>query len=113
MDILLRDIDDEHYFVIMVDVNEGKIVRNTSRSISETLGLSIEKYNGILIEKVIRHDSYRIEEEDDIFGECDLFFYAEGVSKETYVERFKEVFLKELTTFALNYQLLGDDSSGN
>lgn len=112
MDILLRDMDDEHYFVIMMDVNEGKIVRNTSRAISETLGLGIEKYNKILIEKVIRHDNYRIEEDDD-FGECDLFFYSEGVSKEIYIERFKEVFLKELTTFALNYQLLGDDSNGN
>lgn len=101
MEIILKEDNDEFYFSIISDFKDGKIVRNTSELISKALGLDIIHYDEILINKVIQHKHYRIEN-NEIFGKGDVFFYDEGLRKEVYVERFKEVFLEELTVLALN-----------
>lgn len=72
-----------------------------SEHISEMFGLNIDEYNKILIEKVIQHDHYRIEENFNNILYKDVTFKKNGICDTIYLERFKEVFSKELVLLQL------------
>ena len=79
------------YFAISTENNSA----HTSKSISKLLNLDIEIYNKILVEKVVKHNRYTIDKYND------LSFDSNGILKETYIERFKNTFVDQLTTLAL------------
>lgn len=107
MKIDLVIIDEEAYFSILI--NEQLF--DTSKKISKLLNLDIDLYNKILIEKVIKYNSYftgysilePTKSKDLVFSlnnpptEKTLI----KQSKETYITRFKETFTNQLTLLSL------------
>lgn len=69
----------------------------SSEMISKAFGLDIDEYNKILLEKVIQHDEYDIKN-----GTEDLVFSPNRISKETYIDRFKEAFADQLILLTLS-----------
>lgn len=95
------------YFFISI---EGKYtIAATSFKIAKIFNLEIDTYNKILIEKVIKHDRYLIapDNNESVFSK-DLTFELLYDSLKTYIERFKEIFAKELVLLALSDTLESD-----
>lgn len=74
----------------------------TSESISKLFNLDVDLYNKLLIEKVIMHKDYSIND-PRLFPSCSkhLSFKLNNTSVETYLNRFKETFASQLTLFSL------------
>lgn len=74
----------------------------TSESISKLLNLDTDLYNKLLIEKVIKHDDYKINDRR-LFPSCTkhLSFQLNDIPKEIYIERFKEAFADQLILLTL------------
>lgn len=87
------------YFYITIDKN---VIAATSFKISKHFGLDIDIYNDILAKKVIQHGDFLISPGNGSVFSKDIAFALHNISAETYVERFKEVFCKELTMLALS-----------
>lgn len=76
-------------------ITSNKVSCSTSSSISRLFNIPLEVYNNLLINKVIKHDLYEIHTFNDItFDLCDI-------SKEIYLNRFKETFSDQLTLLIL------------
>lgn len=84
--------DNEAYFEITTE--EG--VFYTSKMISNLLNLNLTTYNRLLIEKVIKHEDFAIDQYTK-----DVSFMINNIPKETYIERFKDIFIKEITLLTL------------
>lgn len=80
-----------NYFVL---ISNDKCFSH-SVDIASLLNLNVHVYNKLLIEKVIKHDNYHLRYDSGIF------FKLNNIPKETYIERFKDTFNKELTLLAL------------
>lgn len=100
---LLQSIFGNNCFGIRID----EVVYHTSKTISKILNLDVDTYNQILIDKIIKHHNY-----DIIKDFCtipnhakNLSFNLNNVSKEVYINRFKEVFNKELILLALGSEI--------
>lgn len=81
-----------NYFCISIgnrDVYSGK-------SISKLLNLDVDTFNQILIDKVVKHKNYYIYRLSK-----DIEFDLCNVSKEIYIERFKNIFTEQLTLLTL------------
>lgn len=73
---------------------------DTSFYIARLFDMDVKQYNKMLIEKVIQHDIHCINAAVSWEGD-DLVFKRNFVTDTEYIERFKNVFNKELTTLAL------------
>lgn len=82
----------EFYFEII----NNDDVYSTSKEISKAFNLDVDVYNSILANKVIQHKQYNY-----IYIYEDLVFYLNNISMKTYINRFKNTFIKELTLLAL------------
>lgn len=81
----------------------------TSYEISKQLGLNVNLYNKILVEQVIKHKIYSKNEEAQLVSLMhDLSFSLNKVKPEVYIERFKDVFAKELTLLSLGGEWFGN-----
>ena len=78
-------------------------VYHTSERISKVLNLDLDTYNHLLVKKVIQHRSYYISNNPFPIPNHDkhLTFDLNNISKETYIERFKNTFNKELILLVL------------
>lgn len=86
------------YFCIERDLEKYSVCR----TISELLEMPLEDYTDKLVKEVIIHSNYKIE--TYTFGgeiSFDITFDLYDTPRETYVERFKNVFATQLTTLAL------------
>lgn len=81
------------YFHLVID---GTIVGSTSARMADILKLDLDTYNKILIEEVIQHSYYKISPSGHVPLSKDIIFELNDESKETYINRFKEAFAKEL-----------------
>lgn len=88
------------YFIIVNYVN--KTLYDTSARISDIFDIDLEEYNKKLINEVIKSDHYEIYDGSSKGRRLykDLTFKAFGEDK-VYIERFKEVFCKELIMLAM------------
>ena len=68
----------------------------TSKEFADLFNLDTNTYNKLLTDKVIKHSNYTI----DVYNK-DLMFDLNNISKEIYIERFKDTFSNELTLLAL------------
>lgn len=74
----------------------------TSYEISKHLGLNVNTYNRILIDQIIKHKIYSVNKEAQIVSLMnDLSFSLNKVNPDTYIERFKNVFARELMLLSL------------
>lgn len=95
---LLKFLGKEAYFEIITN----EIYCSTSREISNVFNMNIDDYNEILINEVIKHDRYRPCDIADEFNlRKDLIFKLNNTPEEVYINRFKEVFINQLTSLAL------------
>lgn len=95
-------IGNTHNFLISTK-NRGY---TTSGSIANLLNLDVDTYNDRLIREVIQHPCFK-----NVFAanfpflkaklDRNIVFYLNDVPKETYIERFKEVFVEQLTLLEL------------
>lgn len=83
----------KYYFAVIL--NEDNFLC-TSKQIANFLSLPVKTYNQLVIDKVIKHDGYRIVGKNYANG-FDLDFERRDCEKSVYVERFKQTFLEELT----------------
>lgn len=81
-------------------LNKEGATYETSACISELFNINIDDYNKILIEKVIQHNLYFTNIATSQKGD-DIVFKLNDISKEVYIERFKNTFNKELTLLIL------------
>lgn len=90
---------DEAYFEIF---NDNKLL-NTSSEIAKFFNMNVDLYNKLLIDKVIQHDNYEIEHcsEHNPDNIQDLSFNLNYKPRETYLNRFKETFIDQLTLISL------------
>lgn len=73
---------------------------NTSKSIARLLNIPVETYNQLLIDKVIKHKFFKLHSHGA--GVCaDLTFDLKCLSKEDYLQRFKDTFSEQLTLLTL------------
>lgn len=84
--------NDEAFFEITTEES----VFYSSSAITNLLNLDLIKYNKLLIEKVIRHEDFIVDQYTK-----DVSFMLNNISKKTYIERFKNTFVKELTLISL------------
>lgn len=84
-----------HYFVLEAD--ERMTVYNYDSGISHLLSISEKEYRKRLREKVL----FDCVDNKNTFYETDTEFYLSGIPEETFVERFKEEFEKELITLTI------------
>lgn len=84
--------DEEVYF----EVSTENDAAYTSRSISELFNINVDLYNQLVVDKVVKHKNYVIDK-----FEKDLTFKHNNISKNTYIERFKNTFINELTLLSL------------
>lgn len=84
-----------HYFVL--EVNERGNVYNYDSEISYLLSISEKEYRKRLRENVL----FDCDDSENTFYETDTEFYLSEKPGETYIERFKEEFEKELVTLAI------------
>ena len=85
--------DEEAYFSIFI----SDAAFYTSKNIANLFNLDIDYYNNLVIDKVIKHEDFTIDEYTN-----DLAFKHNNISKEIYINRFKEVFADQLTLLALD-----------
>lgn len=102
MKLDLIDMEGESYFSLTI--NEVTSY-GASELISQALGLNIDKYNEILIEKVIQHEDYRVEENIYDILYKDVTFKKNLIPNSVYLKRFKEAFHKELILFQFGGEL--------
>lgn len=84
-----------HYFIL--EIGERGMVYNYDSEISHLLSISEKEYRKRLREKVL----FDCDNKENTFYETDTEFYLSGLQEETYVERFKKEFEKELVTLAI------------
>lgn len=99
---LLTNNPKESYFSIII--NDTTLY--TSLEIAYLLNLNVKFYNKLLIDKVIKHEHYKVENYaefnlEDIVSGGDLVFDLYNTPEETYIDRFKETFTEQLTLLAL------------
>lgn len=83
-------VSDDGYVYFSLDTDEESYC--TSRLIANLFNLTTERYNEILIEKVIQHNRYLLNKHSYGIVKNDITFRPSGTAKSIYIERFKEVF---------------------
>ena len=97
-----------HYFII---INyDKKTLYDTSVLISDLLDIDLDEYNEKVINEVVKNKNYSIYRGSSSGRRLykDLTFEADK-EEEVYIERFKDVFVKELTLLSLG----GEDGNKN
>ena len=84
--------DEEVYF----EVSTKNDAAYTSRSISELFNINVDLNNQLVVDKVVKHKNYYIYRLSK-----DIEFDLCNVSKEIYIERFKNIFTEQLTLLTL------------
>lgn len=98
MEVKLIDVDGESYFSVIVDEVTSFGV---SEFISKAFGLNIDEYNKLLINEVIKHNDYEIEQNTyDVFYK-NVTFKKNSIPDVVYLKRFRDIFVKELTLLSL------------
>lgn len=82
---------DQCYFIAF-----AKFTVCTSRGFSILLNIDIDLFNNLLITKVIKHSSYTMYK-----NHKDVEFILNDTPEETCINRFKEIFINELTLLAI------------
>lgn len=90
---LVQYLSNKNYFIISINNDDYY----SSESISELLNLDLDLYNNLLINKVVKHPSYAI----GGGTHKDLEFNSNSISRETYINRFKEAFSDQLILLTL------------
>lgn len=86
------------YFVIILN----DIMFYSSSAIAKLLNLSVSNYNDILVKEVIKHKYYNIRgTSPHLCLFLNLTFHLDNISKDIYIERFKETFADKLTLLNL------------
>lgn len=95
--ILIEECSDNYY---CFSINGRKDFIFTSRKMSEAFEMLEKTYVENLIDKVIKHNDY-ILCENNCGRVYNIIFKLNNTPKEVYIERFKNVFMKELTNLIL------------
>lgn len=99
MEISLCRSDDK-YVYFSLDIDEES--NCTSRQIAELFNLTTDKYNEILVEKVIQHKEFFKNTHSYGVLKNDISFKQMGTSRKVYIERFKEAFNPYLTLLIIS-----------
>lgn len=78
----------------------------TSSSIANLFNLNLDTYNEILVKEVIKHPCFESRNFMKfpflgVESNKDIVFYLNDIDEEVYIERFKNVFAKQLTLLKL------------
>lgn len=101
-DVYIYEYISSEKFCFVVDF--GMEDCDTSKAIADLFKMSVDNYNEILINKVIKHDKYRVETFTDMYKVSyvrDVTFVLNGTLESVYVNRFKEAFAPQLTLLTL------------
>lgn len=97
--VIVVEYDNNFMFVL----DTPRKIYGSSYLLSKILNVDQTEFNRILVEKVIQHDHYIITDNSthNQYSSNDFYFKLNYTSRETYIERFKNTFNKELTLLAL------------
>lgn len=84
------------YFTITT--SDGELY-DSSQTIAKLFNMPTSVYNQLLVDKVIQHKHFEMYPQE--YTNADLIFKSKGISKETYIKRFKEVFVDKVTALVL------------
>lgn len=100
LEVYLRTFGKTHF-----EIFYDRRMYYTSKLIAKLFNIPVEIYNNTLIKKVIQHNDFEVTNDAVILGVKDfnqnVSFNQNEISKLEYIERFKEVFIEQLTTLVL------------